>query len=233
MRGAVTTHNTSSPRHAQSNGFIERQIRYLKPIIKKCLKSGGDIELALLNVRATPLDSVLPSPAELMFGRPIQTTMPSRSSIIEKEEIRNHIKESTNAQKSYGDHHTKDLPPILSGKSVRVQDKERKTWFRGTVLSPCTNKERAYLVETEGGRQLIRNRVQLREVPDIPKHEMTPHTPLRTPSQHPVEAPWQIPSTEKDVHTPVKGDVQQMDYGHTARRSGRTVSKPTRLVEVI
>ena len=62
------THNTSSPRHAPSNGFIERQIRYLKPIIKKCLKLGGDIELALLNVRATPLDSVLPSPAELMFG---------------------------------------------------------------------------------------------------------------------------------------------------------------------
>ena len=87
------THSTSKPRYAQSNGFIERQIRYLKPIIKKCLKSGGDIEFALLNVRATPLDSVLPSPAELMFGRPIQTTMPSRSSIIEKEEIRNHIKE--------------------------------------------------------------------------------------------------------------------------------------------
>ena len=60
-------HTTTSPRYSQSNGFIERQIRYLKPIIKKCLKSDGNINLALLNVRATPLDTLL-SPAELMFS---------------------------------------------------------------------------------------------------------------------------------------------------------------------
>ena len=35
-------------------------------------------------------------------------------------------------------------------KSICVQNKEKKMWFRGTVLSPCANKERAYLVETEG-----------------------------------------------------------------------------------
>ena len=28
-------HTTTSPRYSQSNGFIERQIRYVKPIIKK------------------------------------------------------------------------------------------------------------------------------------------------------------------------------------------------------
>ena len=32
--------------------------------------------MALLNVRATPLDATLPSPAELMFGRPIPTVLP-------------------------------------------------------------------------------------------------------------------------------------------------------------
>ncbi len=163
------------------------------------MKSGGDIELALLNVRATPLDSVLPSPAELMFGRPIQTIMPSRSNIVGKEEIRNHIQESTDAQKSYADQHTRDLPPILSGQSV-------------------------------GGRHIIRNRVQLREVPSTPKNDITPRTPLRTPIQHPMEVPCQIPSSEKDVHTPAKGGVQQVNYGQTTR-SGRAVCKPTRLVE--
>ena len=40
-------HTTSSPRHPQSNGFIERQIRYLKPIVRKCLKENGDLNAAL------------------------------------------------------------------------------------------------------------------------------------------------------------------------------------------
>ena len=48
-------HTTSSPRYAKSNGFIERQIRYIKPIIKKCISSSGDVYLALLDVRDTPL----------------------------------------------------------------------------------------------------------------------------------------------------------------------------------
>ena len=53
-------HTTSSPRYPKSNVFIERQIQYIKPIIKKCLESSGDLHLAMMNVRATPLDSTLP-----------------------------------------------------------------------------------------------------------------------------------------------------------------------------
>ena len=49
-------HTTTSPLHVQSNGYIECQIHYLKSIIKKCIKSDGDVSLVLLNVRATPLD---------------------------------------------------------------------------------------------------------------------------------------------------------------------------------
>ena len=69
-------HTTSSLRYPKSNGFIERQIQYIKPIIKKCIASSGDLHLAMLNVRATPISSSLPSPAELMFGRKISTTLP-------------------------------------------------------------------------------------------------------------------------------------------------------------
>ena len=64
-------HTTCSPRYPKSNGFIERQIQYIKPIIKKCIALSGDLYLAMLNVRATPISSTLPSPAELMFGRKI------------------------------------------------------------------------------------------------------------------------------------------------------------------
>ena len=96
-------HITSSPRHAQSNGFIERQIRYVKPIIKKCLKSNGDINLALLKLRATPLDSVLPSPAELMFGRPVATALPSCRKTVTPEPYQEHLQSRIHRQKEYAD----------------------------------------------------------------------------------------------------------------------------------
>ena len=64
-------HIASSPRYAKYNGLIERQIRYIKPIYTKNIASSGDVYLAMLNVRVTPLDSTLPSPVGLMSGRKI------------------------------------------------------------------------------------------------------------------------------------------------------------------
>ena len=46
-------HITSSPNYAQSNGFAERQVRWVKPVIKKCLKTSESIPQALLQMRAT------------------------------------------------------------------------------------------------------------------------------------------------------------------------------------
>ena len=155
-------HTTSSPRYPQSNGFVERQVRYIKPIIKKTIQAGGDINKALLNVRATPLDSVLPSPAELMFGRAIPTALPSRSLVRPNETFQKHLSERADSQKAYADRHTKALPPLHTGQHVRVLNKEKKQWYPATVTSQ-TN-ERSYMLETEAGRHIRRNRRQLREI---------------------------------------------------------------------
>ena len=40
-------HTTTSPRYAQSNGLIERQVRTVKGIIHKCAKTGNEILIAL------------------------------------------------------------------------------------------------------------------------------------------------------------------------------------------
>ena len=52
----------------------------IKKIIKKCKKEKQSLHLAMLNLRATPVDSKLPSPAEMLMGRPITTLLPSRTS---------------------------------------------------------------------------------------------------------------------------------------------------------
>lgn len=49
-------HVTSSPLYAQSNGLAEKSVKTVKNLMKKCLESGDDVYLALLDLRNTPRD---------------------------------------------------------------------------------------------------------------------------------------------------------------------------------
>ncbi|CAB3981206.1 Transposon Ty3-G Gag-Pol poly [Paramuricea clavata] len=64
-------HQTSSPRYPQANGKIERAVKTVKSLLKK----SKDQYIALMSYRDTPLENGY-SPAELLFGRKIQTTLP-------------------------------------------------------------------------------------------------------------------------------------------------------------
>ncbi len=70
-------HYTSSPTHAQSNGFAECYVRIIKSILSKVRESGQDMNQALLGYRTTPLDSNTPSPMELLFGRTPRSDLPN------------------------------------------------------------------------------------------------------------------------------------------------------------
>ena len=65
-------HLTSSPRYPQSNGLVERAVGTTKGL----LRNTSDPHLALLSFRATPLPWCSLSPAELLFGRKINTDLP-------------------------------------------------------------------------------------------------------------------------------------------------------------
>ena len=208
-------HTTSSPWHAQSNGYIECQIHYLKPIMKKCMKSGRDVNLVLLNVRATTLDAKLPGPAELMFGRPITTTLPSHTSELAPEVYRDHLRQVQDQQKAYADQHTRERPPLLPGKQIRILDKTAKTWCAGRVVA--RNSDRSYLVATEGGRNIVWNRSHQREMP------APAQSPPTTPATNTRQQPEQL------VKTPVRPPIQPMTP--TMTRSGRVGEKPKQLIE--
>ena len=70
--------NTSPhpPGSHSSHTYTERQVQ----TIKKCKKEKQSLHLAMLDLRATPVDSKLPSPAEILMGRPITTLLPSPTS---------------------------------------------------------------------------------------------------------------------------------------------------------
>ena len=147
---------TSSPGYAQSNGFIERQVHYIKAIIKNCLNANSDIYKALLNARATLLDSTLPSPAlswcledpyQLLFQ-----VIPVRWLL---NTIRNMSCSGVTTVLFTPDHfHRYWLENLLV-----FWKKQSKTWFPGTITAQ--NKDRSYQILTEAGRSIICNRQHL------------------------------------------------------------------------
>ena len=158
-------HVTSSPHYARSNGFIERHVRHIKSTIKKCLRERSDIQLALLQIRATPIDNKLPSPAELLFGRPIATNLPSRGE-PGKEEHREQLEARSTCMKTTHDLNSRntELPPLYPGQNVRILDKTNNAWHPGTIIQKDVN-PRSYLVATPNGGKLRRNRAHLRAIP--------------------------------------------------------------------
>ena len=61
---------TSSSHHHQSNGQVEVHIKFTKHSMKKCFESNEDIHVTLLQVKSSPLEPGLPSPATLLFSCP-------------------------------------------------------------------------------------------------------------------------------------------------------------------
>ena len=65
-------HETSSPHYPQSNGQAERCVQTIKNILQK----SADPYLGLLSYRSTSLAWCNKSPAELLMGRNLRTTIP-------------------------------------------------------------------------------------------------------------------------------------------------------------
>jgi hypothetical protein len=86
-------HTTSSPRYPKSNGFIESMVKNVKKTLIQAKKTSQDQDLALLYLRATPVNNKLPSPGKLLREQKIATTIPTRipNTHPGKEEIRENL----------------------------------------------------------------------------------------------------------------------------------------------
>uniref|UniRef100_A0A3B3HH25 Gypsy retrotransposon integrase-like protein 1 n=1 Tax=Oryzias latipes TaxID=8090 RepID=A0A3B3HH25_ORYLA len=166
-------HVTSSPHFPQSNGEAERAVRTVKNLLKK----SGDPYLALMAYRSAPLANGY-SPAELLMGRRIRTTVPMISSQLNPEgadmkrlrkieqKYRQKLQQDYNSR-----HRAHDLSQLQPGDHVWVKGLQE----RGTVVS-AANTPRSYVIDTPKG-VLRRNRYHLSPTP------VAPETPALSPPQ--------------------------------------------------
>lgn len=159
------THVTSSPKHPQGNGEVERAIRTLKSLVK----TNDDIYLALLAYRSAPLQLHGQSPSQLLMGRQLRTCLPVPPSSLlphgldiptlqQREEIYR-AAQTANFDRR---HRARVLPPLAVDDRVWVRDVDRL----GTVLQ-YTDNPRSFIVKTEKGT-IRRNRAGLVLLPPTP-----------------------------------------------------------------
>ena len=155
----------SSPEYPRGHGLIERHVQTVKKCMYKCDHSGQDVELALLSLRSTPLDSHLPSPAELLNNRKYRTTMPTvnqDASPVDNGNIRTQLENRQQTSKKYYDRHSKDKTELSNNQPVRVRNQETKRWEPAHVIKKAGT-PRSYVVQRHaGGVPLRRNRQHIR-----------------------------------------------------------------------
>jgi len=149
------THVTSSPKHAQCNGAAERAVQTVKRLLTKSL----DPHLAILSYRTSPLGNGL-SPAELLMGRKLRTTVPALQCILHPRQhdgsaVAQWEKDNRTLQKGNYDrrHGARELPALSKDEVVWVKDLSRYA----KVLQSVVGSPRSYLIES-GGAPLRRNR---------------------------------------------------------------------------
>ena len=140
---------TSGQYHSKGHGFIESQVQTIKNLLNKCDGDGTDCYLALLQLKATPIDSRLPSPGELLQSRQLKTTL---SAIIRPPANNESIRAYLQSRQHYTNHnaHAKQLPQLLPKQPVWVQNTLTKQWYKAVVNSK-TETPKSYVVSTPDG----------------------------------------------------------------------------------
>ena len=214
LRDFDITQITSSPHHPMSHGFIERQIRSVKALMRK---SPQDTDKALLMMRNTPLGPQLPSPDELLFGRRLQTNLPIKTANPSNEVMREYANRDVVPE-------GRELQELNINQKVFYQDVAKKTWHPGTIIG-YGPEPRSYTILCESPQRPLRqNRVMLR-----PRQELTPtpaysHIPQYDHAQLAMHASDE-PIRENDPSaptTPLPGDTTPT----TRSSASPTISSP-------
>uniref|UniRef100_A0A8C4ST07 Integrase catalytic domain-containing protein n=1 Tax=Erpetoichthys calabaricus TaxID=27687 RepID=A0A8C4ST07_ERPCA len=211
-------HITSSPHHAQGNGHAERGVQIAKKILQQ-----KDPLLALMSYRATPCITTGVSPAELLMGRKIKTTLPLLETLLQPqwpnlEDVRRKDSMEKQKQAFYFNRHNgaRPLPSLRSGDAVLTKLDHQKTWGTAAVVRGESTTPRSFVIETHQGATLRRNRRHLQLCPAPAEGNQLPVQPEQIYEQ--------LPTSTVHMETTLS-KAPKTQKGLVVTRSGR-LSRP-------
>ncbi|UYV82850.1 K02A2.6-like [Cordylochernes scorpioides] len=238
-------HQTSSPLYPKSNGLAERAVQTAKNLIRKCLDSGQEVELALLNFYNTPRDG-LPSPAQCLFSRRTRTLLPTSTHQLEPEIQKGHTQNLRNKREKQKTHHDKTAKTTRSfkeGEKIMLKQHHRE-WIPARVTQEVA--PRSYKVQTPTGEyrrnssfmrhmNLESPKQQRRRIPEIPKSTL-PEGPGPSGDKEQAQVPEELNTSPR----PFTGQEPRSDHQNAEHkngtlpittRSGRIIKPPKRFEE--
>ncbi|UYV75260.1 K02A2.6-like [Cordylochernes scorpioides] len=238
-------HQTSSPLYPKSNGLAERAVQTAKNLIRKCLDSGQEVELALLNFYNTPRDG-LPSPAQCLFSRRTRTLLPTSTHQLEPEIQKEHTQNLRNKREKQKTHHDKTAKTTRSfkeGEKIMLKQHHRE-WIPARVTQEVA--PRSYKVQTPTGEyrrnssfmrhtNLESPKQQRRRIPEIPKSTL-PEGPGPSGDKEQAQVPEELNTSPR----PFSGQEPRSDHQNAEHkngtlpittRSGRIIKPPKRFEE--
>ena len=129
------THQTSSPNHPRSNGFVERMVRVAKKLMDKEGKEGKPWISGLFDYRVTPQSGSIASPLQLLTQcTPREKNLPQLPSTLGTQEMYQTRQELIKRQGNIPEKSHIELTP---GTPVWVQHRQNATWELATVINQC------------------------------------------------------------------------------------------------
>ena len=142
------------------------QVKSIKRALKKAKRSNWDPNIAFLYLRATPIDSKLLSPAELLLGRQVQDKSAWKiQGDHAHDDTIGRLQERQVQQKYYHDQHAAALPSLVPGQQVTIQNPKTLEWKPAVELDEAREAPRSYIVSTRSGKELCRNQSHIHQVP--------------------------------------------------------------------
>ena len=165
-------HKTSSPGFPQSNGLVERAVQTAKKMLDKCKCDGTDPYIALLNLRNTPRDQVLGSPAQRLQARRLKSKLPTASpllvpKVINPLTVNEQLLQKKLQQKKYYDKSARPLTSFQTRDQVRVQTKIGHARLGMIKRPPIPEQPRSYIMVTVNSKDYRRNQRNLLKVAEL------------------------------------------------------------------
>ena len=160
MQNWLVEHRTSSPHYPQSNGLAESMVKVSKNLIEKAVRQDLPWNRLLLDYRCTPISSEIPSPAEILFGRKLRSSI----SILPSQVMNDRIsKQRELIAKKEGKFYTnvKDFQdrikalPFEAGQNVWLQNSDSRKYEEAVIREKC-REPNSYMVEIPATGQCFR-----------------------------------------------------------------------------